>query len=86
MITNLRPVSDDEFADAIGDALAKEVPTTRTLIARSKQSLSGSIETLRKQQAAIQKLIADKRAELHQVTETIAALESARGKLAESAA
>ncbi|WP_040692368.1 hypothetical protein [Pseudaminobacter salicylatoxidans] len=86
MITNLRPVSDDEFADAIGDALAKEVPTTRTLIARSKQSLSGSIETLRNQQAALQKLIADKRAELHQVTETIAALESARGKLAESAA
>lgn len=86
MITNLRPVSDDEIADAIGDALAKGVPTTRTLIARSKQSLSGSIETLRNQQAALQKLIADKRAELHQVTETIAALESARGKLAESAA
>lgn len=86
MTINFALPTDDDLADAINDALAKDVPTTRTLIARSKQSLTGSIDTLKAQQSALQKKIADARAELHQVMETIASLEMARSRLAESAA
>lgn len=85
----LRAVSatDDELADAVSESLAKDTPpSTRTLIARTKKSLAGSIGTLNDEKDRIEKRISDLRRDLHNVTETIGALVTAQGKLAESAA
>lgn len=86
--TKLRAVSttEEDIAAELSDALAKDAgPTTRTLIARTKKSLAGSIATLKAERERLEKRISDLRRDLHNVNETVGALETAQGKLAEAA-
>lgn len=91
---NLKAVAlDDEFADAVSEALEKDdAPSTQPFITNFRNALGEGIATLRERQIMLQKrvsaarrqLVADT-AELHDIGETLAAVEPAHGKLAAAA-
>lgn len=74
----------EETANAV-DAALNQQPSTRTLISRTQKSLEEKVAMLKERRSLIERTISDKRAELHQVNETTAALEAALGRLAETA-
>lgn len=76
--------TDDELSAAVDEALSKDMPSTRTLIARTKKTLAGSIASLKAEKDRIEKKISDLRLDLRNVDETLGALETASGKLAQA--
>lgn len=92
-----KPEKTAEEADAHHEEMANAVDTalngsqdatpasTRTLITRTQKSVKTSIANLQAHKAHLERRIAETRADLHQVTETLAALEAASGRLAETA-
>lgn len=79
----------EEVANAVDTALNGSDATpasTRTLITRTQKSVKTSIANLQAHRTAIERRISELRADLHQVSETLAALEAASSRLAETAA
>lgn len=75
-----------ELADAVGDDLAREIPTTTTLIVGTRVMLEGQIANYRSEKAELQKSIALSTAKVRQISGALRGLEDALDSLLTSEA